>query len=105
MYTLYIRPECPFCEKVLNIIDEYNIEVDIKDISDDAVAQELIEHGGKKQAPYLIDHSHDTAMYESEDIISYLVTQMSGDAETEPDTDADETIDTAEGAEGEGGGE
>ena len=80
MYTLYIKPSCPFCEKTLRAIDGYDFEITTKDITEDGVVEELIEHGGKKQVPYLIDHEKDVSMYESGAIISYLVGGVSGDA-------------------------
>ena len=80
MYTLYIKPGCPFCEKTLRAIDGYDFPITIKETTEDGVVEELIEHGGKKQVPYLIDHEKDVSMYDSGAIISYLVGGVSGDA-------------------------
>ena len=69
---LYIRETCPFCKKVLDYMDENNIEdIELIDISKDEMAKkELEEKGGKNQVPCLkID---DRYMYESLDIIEYL---------------------------------
>ena len=69
---LYIRETCPFCMKVLDYMDENNIEdIELIDISKDEMAKkELEEKGGKNQVPCLkID---DRYMYESLDIIEYL---------------------------------
>lgn len=104
MYTLYIKPGCPFCDRVLNIIEENGIEVDIKDTTDSAVAEELVAHGGKQQTPYLVDAERGTAMYESDDIISYLVARISGDATEGPDTDIDESTSSSSESEASGGG-
>ena len=53
--------------------ENLGVEFELKDISEDeAIANELIEKGGKRQVPYLIDTETDTAMYESSDIIDYI---------------------------------
>lgn len=52
---------------------DMNIEFNLKDISVDAgLAEELINRGGKRQVPYLVDEFARIEMYESDDIITYL---------------------------------
>ena len=73
MLTLYYKPTCPFCRRVIAVIERLELEVDRKDISaDDAIAAELEEKGGNRQVPYLVDSDKDVAMYESDDIVDYL---------------------------------
>ena len=72
MLTLYRRPECPFCRKVLDMAEESGIALEKKDISNPTVANELVAKGGKKQVPYLFDSETGVVMYESMDIIAYL---------------------------------
>ena len=72
MYKLYYRPECPFCQKVLSFIKESGMEVELKDIAEESNLNELMEKGGKKQVPFLVDEGKDTSMYESDDVINYL---------------------------------
>lgn len=72
MFTLYFKPTCPFCQRVLQMAENLNVTFDLKDISDEAVRSELIEKGGKGQVPYLVDTEKDVAMYESSDIIDYI---------------------------------
>ncbi len=72
MLTLYTRTGCPFCAMVLKKLEEDAIAFEEKNIGDDAVAAELIEKGGKRQVPYLIDDARGVAMYESADIVNYL---------------------------------
>lgn len=96
MYTLYIRPTCPFCQRVLQVVAEKEIDVELKDITDPAIADELIEHGGKRQVPYLIDSERGAAMYESDDIIAYLVSRISGDANVQESTTSDESTTSTE---------
>ena len=72
MLTLYVKTGCPFCHKVLAAGEELKIEFDQKNIADDAVAEELIARGGKRQVPYLINSDDGTELYESDAIVSYL---------------------------------
>jgi len=73
MLSLYYKESCPFCQRVMQMADNLGVAFDLKDIEDDAVlTAELIEKGGKRQVPYLIDTDKDVAMYESNDIIEYI---------------------------------
>lgn len=70
--TLYVRTGCPYCAKVLKAGEELGITFNEKNISDPQFVEELMELGGKRQVPYLIDEEKNEAMYESDDIIAYL---------------------------------
>lgn len=73
MFTLYYRPSCPFCQRVLQVTDSLNITLDLRDISEDETAlAELLEKGGERQVPFLVDTERNVSMYESSDIIDYL---------------------------------
>ncbi|MDP2655294.1 MAG: glutaredoxin family protein [bacterium] len=72
MLTLYVKTGCPYCIKVLNTGKELGIEFEEKNIADDAVANELIKRGWKRQVPYLVDSERNIEMYESADIDAYL---------------------------------
>ena len=73
MLTLYYKPACPFCQRVLQMAENLKVDLELKDVSEDEAAREsLIAHGGKQQVPYLVDTTRDTAMYESSDIIDHL---------------------------------
>ncbi len=87
MYTLYVKPGCPFCEKVLRVVTEHNVPMEIKETTTDGVVEELITHGGKRQVPYLVDPTTGAAMYESDEIITYLMTKTSGDASKDESAD------------------
>ena len=53
--------------------DNLKVEFELKDVSEDESAlNELIEKGGQKQVPYLVDTEKNVAMYESSDIIEYI---------------------------------
>ena len=73
MLTLYYKPTCPYSKNVLAEAETLGIQLNLKDIStDDAIAQELTDKGGKRQVPYLVDDERDTSMYESSEITKYL---------------------------------
>lgn len=79
MLTLYYKPTCPFCQRVLGEADNLGVQFNLKDISSDEVlATELIEKGGKRQVPYLVDEEKGISMYESGDIIEYLEEHYAG---------------------------
>jgi len=73
MLQLFYKPTCPFCQKVFAVSDEFGIEFDLRDISEyPEFVDELLEKGGKRQVPFLVDTEKNEQMYESDDIIAYL---------------------------------
>ena len=72
---LFIYETCPFCLKVRDAMKKigYTEGEDIKlvDARQEDNRERLIKLGGKVQVPFLIDDN--TMMYESDDIISYLL--------------------------------
>ena len=71
--SLYHIPPCPFCQKVIRVIDELGLsdEIELRDKhANPAFAEELQAATGKTMVPCLrID---DTWMHESDAIIGYL---------------------------------
>ncbi len=91
MLTLYVQTGCPYCASVLHELAELELPFEEKNIEDAAVAQELIERGGKRQVPYLVDEKHGVEMYESGDIVEYLaITYGNGEA-SEPGDQPEES--------------
>lgn len=73
MLTLYYQPWCPFCQHVLGEAEALGVQMHLKDTaSDEAALNELIEKGGKKTVPFLVDSDRGVQMYESGDITTYL---------------------------------
>lgn len=69
--TLYYKPACPYCQKVLNFMDQSGISVPMKNRDEKPqIRRELIDIGGKPQVPCLIIDGK--ALYESEDIIQWF---------------------------------
>lgn len=83
MFILYYKPSCPFCQRVLQMAENLNVELTLKDVSEDEVAlAELLNKGGKQQVPFLVDTEAAVSMYESSDIIDYLRTTGRTDTTT-----------------------
>ena len=78
MLTLYMRPGCQYCAKVLITAAELDLTLDERNINNPAIEAELIEKGGKGQVPYLIDSDTGTEMYESDAIVEYLHDTFTG---------------------------
>lgn len=71
--VLYMRPTCPYCQKVLRWLEENERELPLRDISTDPEARAELERvGGKAQVPCLFIDGR--PLYESSDIIDYLAT-------------------------------
>ena len=76
--SLYQFFACPFCIKTRRKIYQLNLPIAKRSISKGSpYRDELLEHGGKVQAPCLKIESEDgvTWMYESSEIIAYLQTR------------------------------
>ncbi len=75
MLLLYMRPTCPFCQRVLQMAQNLNVTLEEQDIEESETAlAELLEKGGKRQVPFLVDTEKNASMYETDDIIEYLRT-------------------------------
>jgi len=69
--TLYYRPSCPFCRKVLAFIEENNISVPLKDVGSSPSDMDTLEKtGGKSQVPCLFIDGQ--PLFESDAIIAWL---------------------------------
>ncbi len=55
-------------------MDENGIKYNKIDISDKASEAALIQMGGKRQVPFMVDKDRNIQMYESNDIIEYVKT-------------------------------
>ena len=83
MLQIYVRDGCPYCAMVESKVEELGLEVDYKNIgADHSIAQELVDKGGKRQVPYLIDDEQGVSMYESMDIVAHLEKHHSESAPT-----------------------
>ena len=79
-FQLYQQDYCPHCIRVRKVINRLGIEEGKDYILKEArygtkEQEELIKIGGKRQVPFLWDE--DVQMYESKDIIQYLIQKYS----------------------------
>ncbi|MCA9354283.1 MAG: glutathione S-transferase N-terminal domain-containing protein [Candidatus Kaiserbacteria bacterium] len=73
MLTLYMRSTCPFCQRVIQMAENLNVALELKDVDEDTAAlAELEVKTSGSQVPYLVDSEKEVAMFESSDIIEYL---------------------------------
>jgi len=74
--SLYKTSWCSFCARVLSVIDELELPVELRDIDSDVVAREQLQAAtGRTTVPCLRIESEGSAvtwMHESRDIIGYL---------------------------------
>lgn len=74
MLLLYVLEGCPYCQKVIDALEEKTIEHRKLDVKDSVNMDELLHLGGENQVPFLVDTEHNVKMYESEEIIQYINT-------------------------------
>jgi glutathione S-transferase len=73
MFTLYYKPSCTFSQRVLQMAENLNVTLDLKDVSESEEAMaELMEKGGDSKTPFFVDTETGVSMHESSDIIDYL---------------------------------
>jgi glutaredoxin len=73
--ALYYSPTCPFCVRVLRVIEELGIDVELRNVwTDDKYCAELVEARGRATVPVLrcTSQDRDRWMPESADIVRYL---------------------------------
>ncbi|GAB5031723.1 thioredoxin family protein [Nannochloropsis oceanica] len=72
---LYEFQGCPFCAKVREVVSILDLDVLFYPCPRDSKVfrPEAISRGGKSQFPYMVDPNTKVEMYESADIIQYLV--------------------------------
>ena len=72
---LFIYETCPFCLKVRDSMKGMGYkegeDIQLVDAHQEDNKERLLKLGGKVQVPFLVDN--EKMMYESDDIISYLI--------------------------------
>ena len=74
---LYEFEACPYCRKVREALSALDLEAMIYPCPKEGprFRPEVIRRGGKAQFPYLVDPNTKKALYESNDIVTYLFTE------------------------------
>lgn len=75
MIKLYVRFDCPYCQKVIDKIEELTLEKDkdyeLIEAGNGTPGREIVlKIGGKGQVPFMMDNK--VHMYEGDDIINYI---------------------------------
>lgn len=73
MFDLFILETCPYCQKVMNFMKEKNIKYHKFDTMINDNVLRLLSLGGKDQVPFLYNEETNDKIYESDEIIKYLV--------------------------------
>ncbi len=81
--TLYRLEGCPFCERVVDRLDELDLEYEsIWVEGEHSKRNEVKRVSGQRAVPVLIDDEHGVTMAESERILEYLNTSYARPAGT-----------------------
>ncbi len=72
MLELYQIEQCPYCQTVRSKMTELGLSYIAHNRTNPEVEKKIIELGGKRQVPMLVDPNHDLVLYESEDIVQHL---------------------------------
>ena len=79
LVELYDFESCPFCRKVRDVLSELDLSyIERSSPHGDRVKRAFVATRGQTQFPFLIDPNTGTELYESEDIITYLVDTYGG---------------------------
>jgi glutathione S-transferase len=80
LLELYDYEGCPYCRKVRERLCELDLDVLVHPVAHGSPRRAVLKQlGGRIQVPYLVDPNTGHAMYESEDIMTYLDTQYGTD--------------------------
>ncbi len=77
--SLYYKDTCPFCQKVLDVMNKLNLNIKRCSTFEATHLEALTTQGGRRQVPCLLIESDqgNVWLYESEDIINYLTEMFS----------------------------
>jgi len=72
MLILYTKPNCSFCDRVKEEGAHLGIEFNERNAADEGIIEEIVEKGGKRQVPFLVDDEAGVSLYGSDEIIAHL---------------------------------
>lgn len=71
--TLYRLQACPFCERVVRKLEEYDLEYHSRFVEAMHSERDVVKRiSGKRTVPVLVDESTGVTMAESANIVAYL---------------------------------
>jgi glutathione S-transferase len=79
--TLYRLQACPFCERVVRLLDEYDLEYDSRFVEPMHSDRDVVKRvSGKRTVPALVDDDTGATLTESANIVAYLERTYGPDA-------------------------
>lgn len=72
MLELYQFEQCPHSRRVREAMTELGLSYTLHNRTNSETEKKMIEIGGKRQVPFLVDPERSIQMYEADDIIRYL---------------------------------
>ncbi len=95
--TLYRLQSCPFCERVVRLLEANDLEYDSRFVEPMHSERNVVKRvSGKRSVPALVDRNTGATLTESANIVSYLETTY-GEGRLRTDADGIEA-DTGAGA-------
>jgi glutathione S-transferase len=71
--TLYRLQACPFCERVVRVLDDLGIEYDSRFVEPMHSERNVVKRvSGKRSVPAIVDENTGVTMSESANIVEYL---------------------------------
>ena len=78
--TLYRLQACPFCERVVRLLEEYDLEYESRYVEPMHSERDVVKRlTGKRTVPALVDDRTGVTLTESANIVSYLETTYGGE--------------------------
>lgn len=80
--TVYRLQACPYCERVVRALDEYNLDYHSRFVEPMHSERNVVKRlSGKRTVPAIVDERTGVTMSESGNIVEYLENTYGGDAD------------------------
>ncbi|MDY6779111.1 MAG: glutathione S-transferase N-terminal domain-containing protein [Halobacteria archaeon] len=77
--TLYRLQSCPFCERVVRVLDEYDLDYESRFVEPMHSDRDVVKRvSGSRTVPVLVDPRTGATLTESANIVDYLETEYGG---------------------------
>jgi glutathione S-transferase len=78
--TLYRLQSCPYCERVVRVLDEYDLDYRSRFVEPLHSRRNVVQRvSGKRTVPAIVDEATGVTMSESANIVEYLHATYGGD--------------------------
>jgi glutathione S-transferase len=85
--TLYRLQACPFCERVVRLLEEYDLDYQSRFVEPMHSERDVVKRvSGKRTVPALVDEHTGVTLTESANIVSYLETTYGENRLRTPET-------------------